>query len=564
MFASQPSPRSASSSYPSSSTCQRFQVLTRLKSADLLMHLRENQCPTPTRAHELAQILSHAQLELNLYDSEIIRLHGLILSLQNDLQDLKTHMRMAKSLLVPMRKLPPEILVEIFLHHGKLNRVMRTANLASNFTADFPAMKLSSVCHHWRMVALATQSLWSNITLDVYSAPLRLIQAAVEALLERSGQSGLIIRFEGQPDQIWRDGEAVMALLRKNCYRWERLTCTEPMLAYLVNKFPVTFPILKTLQILPVTSSGEVIDMSRVAPALHAIHFRGLYDGHSKLKQLTYKVSIPWNRITFLNLKDTTAEEAIDVLSRCSNLFTALFSGLVVRDELHGREFTTSSIRSLTIAVDDRDSDFQVLKSFFTRLTLPLLSSITLRCDKRVILDPDWPIEMFLSFISRSGCAITMLHLEHIYLTPKIFAQILISIPSLVHLSVIDLAAGGDKLLTQSPLITDKLLTLMHVYSGSLSVTSPPILPHLRHLEFEVLGEQFNDNVFLNMIKSRWRPKSPLSSDSVACLQSVYVDITSRSFTYFLIKPLRYLKLGGLDIVVTDKDGQVDIRFDDD
>ncbi|KAJ7154060.1 hypothetical protein C8R46DRAFT_808430, partial [Mycena filopes] len=64
-----------------------------------------------------------------------------------------------QSLLTPIRRLPSEILVEIFQLCWILQRAMTTL-------AHGPILTLSQVCIRWHSVALGTPSLWNDIVLN--------------------------------------------------------------------------------------------------------------------------------------------------------------------------------------------------------------------------------------------------------------------------------------------------------------------------------------------------------------------------------------------------------------
>ena len=90
------------------------------------------------------------------YETTITRLQRVIVSLENEKQNLKRQVHLTKSLLAFIRKLPPEILCQIFIGHG-------VANLIKPKSSAVPGLKSATVCSHWRSVAFHTTELWSNI-----------------------------------------------------------------------------------------------------------------------------------------------------------------------------------------------------------------------------------------------------------------------------------------------------------------------------------------------------------------------------------------------------------------
>lgn len=88
-------------------------ALPQLQSAKLLERLRANESQSSTQTSYLNELLCVGQNELDQCEAEIARLNGLLSSVQRHRDDLQSHLDMARSLMSPIRKLPPEILAEI-------------------------------------------------------------------------------------------------------------------------------------------------------------------------------------------------------------------------------------------------------------------------------------------------------------------------------------------------------------------------------------------------------------------------------------------------------------------
>ena len=72
------------------------------------------QCPFPTN-EEIKSSISKTETDLRWCNEEIQRLQAQIVVLQNKRRLLERHTVGYKSLLAPIRKLPPELLHQIFL-----------------------------------------------------------------------------------------------------------------------------------------------------------------------------------------------------------------------------------------------------------------------------------------------------------------------------------------------------------------------------------------------------------------------------------------------------------------
>jgi hypothetical protein len=89
-----------------------FKTLHKLRTFDIYSHLRSNRA-SPTEVSELIEDLRH---EVEEYDQEIGRLYSAIFALQNKKKELLVYEKKLKWFLSPVRKLPKEIVSEIFGH----------------------------------------------------------------------------------------------------------------------------------------------------------------------------------------------------------------------------------------------------------------------------------------------------------------------------------------------------------------------------------------------------------------------------------------------------------------
>ncbi len=148
---------------PCSDCSPPFTVLRKLRnlSPSLFTRARCNQAPLDTSQRtELDELVSQAEKELTACDEAIFKLQGKIIAFQDQKSTLRDHISLAKSLVTPIRKCPPEILRQIFLAHG-------TTNVLGCKRVDIPGFKLMSVCSHWRSIAMVTTALWNDIAVSI-------------------------------------------------------------------------------------------------------------------------------------------------------------------------------------------------------------------------------------------------------------------------------------------------------------------------------------------------------------------------------------------------------------
>ncbi|KAJ7276743.1 hypothetical protein C8J57DRAFT_1583987, partial [Mycena rebaudengoi] len=117
-------------------------------SPDSLSHLfQSNHTPTEAEVEIAASHICELDLQLILLDEYVACRRGELL------QSLERY----QTILSPIRRLPPEILGEIFTFH-----------FICGSSTSYPSSKrapwlLAQVCSHWRSVALGTPRMWSMI-----------------------------------------------------------------------------------------------------------------------------------------------------------------------------------------------------------------------------------------------------------------------------------------------------------------------------------------------------------------------------------------------------------------
>ncbi|THU95030.1 hypothetical protein K435DRAFT_859959 [Dendrothele bispora CBS 962.96] len=130
------------------------------KKSSVLDTLRANFGTYTSDITNASQCLIDAERDAQRCDDEIQKLEADIVSLRNRQQRIYRHIDRYRSLLAPIRKLPPEVLGHIF-------RLVCTENSAAE-KIDCPAAHLSHVCADWRDLARTTPSLWSHISINLY------------------------------------------------------------------------------------------------------------------------------------------------------------------------------------------------------------------------------------------------------------------------------------------------------------------------------------------------------------------------------------------------------------
>ncbi|EEB96130.1 hypothetical protein MPER_04790 [Moniliophthora perniciosa FA553] len=94
-------------------------------------------------------------------DKELNEIKTTIMALESKQNGLKKKMDRYRTLLSPIHRLPPEVIVQVFTEVCDKNELYKK-KLPS-------ALALSRVCGRWRDIALATPRLWSSLRIPVVS-----------------------------------------------------------------------------------------------------------------------------------------------------------------------------------------------------------------------------------------------------------------------------------------------------------------------------------------------------------------------------------------------------------
>ncbi|KAI5896779.1 uncharacterized protein SCHCODRAFT_02533179 [Schizophyllum commune H4-8] len=190
---------------------------------------------------------------------------------------LRRQIAIHDALLHPWRRLPPEILSEVFRHA-----------VPDDWTAQFVGRRIlnfAQVCHAWRCAAFAMPRLWTTLRfLPHFNPPVKHV-AALRADLAKTAQAPLEVEMcmsasaasgYGERDARWSD--EVWELLCEQAHRWEyALLNSLPMVAYerLLGR---SFPLLHTLS-MTVNSYEDVIHLPiqvfENAPRVHSLSITG-------------------------------------------------------------------------------------------------------------------------------------------------------------------------------------------------------------------------------------------------------------------------------------------------
>ena len=478
------------------------------------------QCPSPNN-EEIKSSISKTETDIRWCNEEIQRLQAQIIVLENKRRLLERNAAGYKSLLAPIRKLPPELLHQIFLF-------VCNDNYMGLGCFRFPAATLVQVCLSWNNVASSSPRLWSIITLLIPKASPE-IETVLRYLLKKSGSAPLDVKIMSfhsfQSDLQWLD-----MLVRQSC-RWMRLDLSLDRTLFddvynALRPIQGNLPLLEYLKFDGGPRSEEVLDIFQDAPRLRSVSLGYVSNPDAIL--------LPWEQLQSLVLSSSRNRYA--PLRRLSSKMKTIT--FVSRSE-----YELDPERSLQVVLDAEALSLDTYDQWdiIANLTLPKLTSL---CLLSVGMETSIPqLSLIQSLISRSSCTLTSLRWSSLPIPLEPFLSFLSTVPSLTSLSLSDES-------TKDPFIVQGLIDKFRIRSSSIDI----FLPNLQTLSLSSKNGEpcFSDASFVDAVTSRWL----LNGGIVQCLRSVRLETPTRRFTTDII-PLQQLAQAGMKIVVKDKAGIV-------
>lgn len=324
-------------------------------------------------------------------EAKLVQLERARAQLDTQAEKLKADLHAWKQILSPMRRLPLELLSEIFFcvlgyHDNDDPAVMRSLFL------------LCRVCSRWRALAFSTPQLWTNMFFSIpEKGPITDdLFAMIDDCLPRSAPHHFRLQFDTL-NYATRPPNNVSALLHTLIPFLDRLRSLrmslpeEALLAF--SDFPDRPDALSALDTFHFFFRANLsepyrnlnIALSPVllrAPKLRHVQLFNRYDGMALRAW-----PVPWSQIVTLDLQHffTTPESVHEALSRCSSLEQCSIGPIPLR---HTASVTSTSLlpvytlpllKSMSIEFFYEVNDVsEGAASFFRRLNMPALVELQL------------------------------------------------------------------------------------------------------------------------------------------------------------------------------------------
>ena len=221
---------------------------------------------------------------------------------------------------ISVMSLPPELLELIFVLSVSSENVQRSMNTA---------MGIASVCSQWRALALSPsmQCLWIYISLHVpqvpgYKTTDKLIHEVKEGLagyLDRSGSQSLTIDLNFD-DDITPIHNAILPIIFRERYRWERATFPAAHQGYMWEGFtvdPVPLSRLEYLNIAP-SVQYEYFDHDGTGHKLKLMQAPRLR--YARIPHLSDVSEFRWENMQILHLHNSDLFEVAKLFGMCKLL----------------------------------------------------------------------------------------------------------------------------------------------------------------------------------------------------------------------------------------------------
>ncbi|KAJ7604511.1 hypothetical protein DFH06DRAFT_1254764 [Mycena polygramma] len=476
---------------------------TAAQNRELLNVLRSNAVPPDVGSFR--STILEAPAELARYDDEIGRLQKALEKLIADRGILAEYADRCRSVLSPIRRVPPELWAEIFEmcspDEAGDRHLTRSAKLREEVdrVSHWHLLQLSQVSSLWHNIALGTPKLWSKIALNTSlwrdAAVSAKLLSLLDSALKRSGNHPLTVEARIRGGDL--NPHSAMMRLARHAPRWKRadfrsdLESTTLLFRAKGN--------LDRLEKLSVTAEWRGVDIFEVAPCLTEVQFSG------KLENVP---ALPWAQLrlfTFTHIGDPDPDvfNYLSLLGRCSNILTFISSLALSEIPIAPIPDVSSNVESLGFHLaffnEIAGSAKLVLGRILEKLTLPALHTFFLMPRHKRISPPVWHTDQFIALADRSSfhTHLTRLEIDAIIMDRDLLRSLAV-LPLLNDLTISDCTSNGEHVVA-----TDILLqSLIRKTDG------PTLVPNLQFLTITSLL-RFSDSLYRTLITSRL----PLASD---------------------------------------------------
>ncbi|KAL1718768.1 hypothetical protein EV715DRAFT_290919 [Schizophyllum commune] len=294
------------------------QIEPRISLADV-ESLRTGALLEPT---DVAHARELTERRISSVDEDVASLHKVLTELEEHKRRLLRRVDVQKAYVAPIRRLPAELLSEIFYHC-----CIQYDDITSKDSC-MPLL-LGAVCKTWHDIAHDTPRLWTDVRMSKgrrggNNSPPKILRARLQLYLRNSKELPFsdAVQYHSRLDS-GNSHAVAFPLLLQHAERWTSVDISSPGFSKATQG--ITFPRLHT-----VTGDGFGMallepegPMLEHAPALRRAILRDIHDYGSV-------PTLPWTQFDWMQLS-CSASFALQCLSQCSALATLKFSPMPSR-----------------------------------------------------------------------------------------------------------------------------------------------------------------------------------------------------------------------------------------
>ncbi|KAJ6530824.1 hypothetical protein DFH09DRAFT_1284992 [Mycena vulgaris] len=419
--------------------------------------LTTNAPPEEAEAAFIRAVVSKSAARLADVEGETTRLRARLEQLEDECASLSRYHAQHEVILSPLRRMPPEILGEIF--SWTLPSLREGMSRSRQDIADSPWV-LTHISSRWRAAALSTPSLWSLVVLEFhenssYSIPMLQTQIARAHALR--------INLYGYESMDPRSQIEIFQCLADRSARWEELFIELTSdLVPLLGALEQRLPLLRKLQV-----AVQSIQCFQTASALFDVRILNEYRH--------VPILLPAHQLTQYTL-DGPWEVHRGILKLTRNLVEASVFVRFDNEEPWPEDAEIINLMCLQRLFVSHPEVMRYLKA-------PALHAISIR-----VIQSEEPIHHLEPFLLRSSCNLRTLGLQGSPNSLQVVA-ILRQVPSIITLGILveqlDASAETDALISHLTITehTGSALHLTKISFGCQERTSVDYAAYLRMLQ---------------------------------------------------------------------------------
>ncbi|KAJ7157197.1 hypothetical protein C8R46DRAFT_1165600 [Mycena filopes] len=467
--------------------------------------LGTNYCPLDEELSQIHGLLVEPLSRLKELDGQIADLQRAMDELEAERDAVEAFIAPHKALISPVRRLPLDIIQEIFV------ACLPTHRNCVMSAVEAPVL-LGRICSAWRAISITTPRLWSRLHI-VEPEPLGpdgiLDEKVAQRLettktwLDRSGQCPLSISFQGSSSGSTAIRDRFMQTIIPLAPRWNDITLWVNMVLDVFSDITENdVPLLRRLEV----SEYSVIEHSLAllkAPNLTEFIFTGRH-GPGEIQD----VPVRWENLAYLSIGHTLPYRvALELLSRCPQL--QVCSLLIHLDDISmdgpGGIVEVPLLHTLSIT-----GFSPAIEMMFRRLSLPDLRHLDVQGQPgHMGSEQQLSIEDFLAVLAVSS-RLQKLRIDTPMFTSSSLIQLFRGLPTSITCLHI-----ADRMMPWGPDYADGIVDDEVITALTPTPDNPGSCPALQELQI-ILCSSPSDAALLRFVEARMALVSPSTLKKVA------------------------------------------------